>query len=135
MKHETFPGSGDLPDEPTPPVVDPELEKALALVEFTVAKAGEQYIVEHWSPVHADLVQRVRVHIRERGWGRLWFDRRRRWPTVVIGSYFYWTNQLDYPEWPQRARQWDPEAKSFKALRSCGPLVLNRAPLPWPDVR
>jgi hypothetical protein len=95
-----------LPTEPSEPIDDPELERLLEETEFTTARRGEEYIVRFWSPVHAELYERVHQHIRSDGWARLWWDGRR-YDSVIIGSRFYWTI---HP-------------------------VLNRQPLPLPEVR
>ena len=77
--------------------------------------APHEYVMEHRSPEVAELVAGVRGRIRGEGYWRLF--RGRKYPTVHIGSYYYWTMQLDYPD-------------VVDGQRPGGPICLNRAKLP-----
>jgi hypothetical protein len=111
-----------MPEEPTKPVNDPELEALLASVKFTNSErpAAHFYIVESSGPVEREIVARMLVLIRERGWRRKWWNRR--YATVRLGPrWFYWVMAADaeYPPWPEHLH-----------VRAGGPVVLNRAE--WP---
>jgi hypothetical protein len=80
--------------------------------------APHEYVMEHWSPELAELVAQVRSRIRNEGYWRQF--RGCRYPTVHIGTHYYWTMQLDYPE-------------VVDGRRPGGPICLNRAQLPVSD--
>jgi hypothetical protein len=97
--------------------LDPGLDAALAAAPWraTTYIAPHEYLMEHWSSEVADVVARVRSKMKHEGYQRLF--RRRTYPTVHVGSHYYWTMQLDYPE-------------VIDGRRSGGPICPNRARLP-----